>query len=111
MPGQYKRRAFRKSFTDRVDVKIAVQEYFVLLMQKLKQGDADPGAMPWEERGQKGLEPFDLQQGQHGPATCRDEQAMLLQMDNVGISQGLLSPWHNKPFCHGQGCRTTWCAK
>ena len=49
------------------------------------------GAMPWEERGKKRLGPFDLQHDQHGQATCRDEQDMLLQMDDVGVFQGLLS--------------------
>ena len=80
-----------KILTDRVDVKRAVQDYFVSLMQKPKQGDTDLGAMPWEERGKKGLDPFVLQQGQHGPATCRDEQDMLLQMDDVGVLKGLLN--------------------
>ena len=47
--------------------------------------------MPWEERGKKVLGPFDLQQGQLGPATCKDEQDMLLQMDYVGVFQGLLN--------------------
>ena len=80
-----------KIFTDRVDVKRAVQDYSVSLMQKPKQGDTDLGAMPWEERGKKGLDPFELQQGQHGPASCPDEQDMLLQMDDVGVFQGLLN--------------------
>ena len=81
-----------KIFTDKVDVKRAVQDYFVSLMQKPKRGDADLGPMPWEERGKKGLDPFDLQQGQHGPAACRDERDMVLQMDDVGVFQGLLNP-------------------
>ena len=80
-----------KVFMDGVDVKRAIQDYFVSLMLKPTQRDADLGAMPWEERGKQGLDPFDLQWGQHGPATCRDEQDMLLQMDNMGVFQGLLN--------------------
>ena len=39
--------------------------------------------MAWEQRGKEQLDPFHLQQGRNGPATCQDEQDMLMQMDDA----------------------------
>ena len=55
------------------------------------QANATPSAMPWEGVGKQELDPFDLQPGHDGPATCQDEQDMLLQMDDAGLFQGLLN--------------------
>lgn len=60
-------------------------------MRSPMQANATPSGMPWEERGKRGLDPFDLQPGHNGHATCQDEQDMLLQMDDAGLCQELLN--------------------
>ena len=54
-------------------------------MQSPGTTSADASALPWEQRGKQQLDPFDLQQGRNGPATCQDEQDMLMQMDDACI--------------------------
>ena len=43
-----------------------------------------------KKKGKQQLDPFDLQQGRSGPATCQDEQSMLMQMDDACIFTDLL---------------------
>ena len=63
--------------------------YFAGLMKSPEWTDLDV-SLPWEERGKRQLDPFDLQQGQSGPATCQHEQDMLSQMDDACIFKDLL---------------------
>ena len=78
-----------KVVSDKADIKRAVHGYFAGLMKSPEVTDQDV-TLPWEERGKRQLDPFDLQQGQNGPATCQHEQDMLSQMDDTCIFTDLL---------------------
>ena len=68
--------------SNKADVKRVVHTFFADLTQSPKTTGADASALPWEQRGKQQLDPFGLQQGRNGPATCQDEQDMLMQMDH-----------------------------
>ena len=80
----------RTIVSDKANVKRTVLEYFADLMQYLETTSDDENALPWQEKGKQQLDPFDLQQGRNGPATCQDEQNMLMQMDDACIFTDLL---------------------
>ena len=71
-------------------VKKAVHEFFTQLMQPPNMADQQQ-AFPWEIRGKGQLDPFDLQEGHAGRATCEDEVNMLRQMDDPILFMELLS--------------------
>ncbi len=78
----------QKVYSDGPAIRRVVQAYFTELMSEPHTA-ADPSSTPpWENRGQKQLDPFKLHQS--GNACCQDELNMLQQMDDPETFANLL---------------------
>ncbi len=81
----------QKVYSDGPAVRRVVQAYFTELMKEPHTA-ADPSTTPpWENRGQKQLDPFKLHQS--GNVCCQDELNMLQQMDDLETFATCLGTW------------------